>query len=120
MVSFVIVSHSAKLADGVIDLARMSAKECAMLPAGGMEDGSYGTSFDMISEAISKAYSKDGVIVLADMGSAVMTTEMVIESLNLPKIKLLECPIVSGAVSGSVLSDAGSTFEEIVNELEQL
>ena len=46
MVSFVVVSHSAKLAEGIIDLAGMSAPEVTMIPAGGLEDGSYGTSFE--------------------------------------------------------------------------
>jgi len=120
MVSFVIVSHSEKFAIGVIDLARMSAPNVTMLPAGGLPDGGYGTSFELISSAIEKAYSPDGVIVFIDMGSAVMTTEMVIESLNLEKVKMVDCPIVDGVITSTVLAESGASFEEIINELENL
>ena len=70
MVGFVIVSHSAKLAEGVADLARMMAKSAPIAPAGGLEDGGVGTSFDKISAAVEQVYSDDGVILLMDMGSA--------------------------------------------------
>lgn len=120
MVSFVIVSHSEKLADGVIDLARMSAQTCKICGAGGLEDGSYGTSFSKISATIKSVYDKDGVIVLADLGSAVLTSEMAIESLSLDKVKLSECPLVTGAVCGTVLAETGASIEEIISELEQL
>ena len=70
MVGFVIVSHSAKLAEGVADLARMMAKSAPIAPAGGLEDGSFGTSFEKISSAIDQVYSEDGVILLMDMGRA--------------------------------------------------
>ena len=86
MVGFVIVSHSAKLAEGVADLARMMAKTVPIAAAGGLEDGSFGTSFEKISNAIDQVYSGDGVILLMDMGSAVMTAEMVIESMSLEEI----------------------------------
>jgi len=119
MVSFVIVSHSAKLADGVIDLARMSAQTVKMIPAGGFEGG-YGTSLELIMNGITEAYNEDGVIVLIDMGSAVMTTEMAIENLGLDKVKMVECPLVEGAVTGTVLAEAGSSLDEIVSELEQI
>lgn len=120
MVAFVVVSHSAKLADGVIDLAKMSAPEVPMFPAGGLEDGSYGTSFEKISRAIEQASGSDGVIVLTDLGSAVMTTEMVLESLDLSNVRMAEGPIVEAAVTGTVLSASGAALDEIMEELEQL
>lgn len=120
MVSFVIVSHSEKLADGVIDLVRMSAKEVMIEPAGGMEDGGYGTSFDKIKQAIQKVYTDDGVIVLMDLGSAIMTTEMAINDINLKNVIKVECPLVTGAVSGTVLASTGASIDEIEKELKTL
>ena len=79
MVGIVIVSHSQKLAEGVIDLAALMAPETPMRAAGGMEDGGFGTSFEKINNAIEEIYSDDGVVILMDLGSAVMTTEMVLE-----------------------------------------
>ena len=118
MVSFVIVSHSAQLAEGVVDLARMMAREVTMIPAGGLEDGSHGTSFGKISAAVEVAWSEDGVILLMDMGSAVMTAEMVLEALGKPGVVLADCPLVEGAVTGSVLAESGAGLEEILEELK--
>ena len=120
MVGFVIVSHSAKLAEGVADLARMMAKTVPIAPAGGLEDGSFGTSFEKISNAIDQVYSDDGVILLMDMGSAVMTAEMVIESMEGRKLVMADCPIAEGAVTGTVGAEAGMSLEEILEDLEQV
>ena len=120
MVGFVIVSHSAKLAEGVADLARMMAKTVPIAAAGGLEDGSFGTSFEKISNAIDEVYSDDGVIMLMDMGSAVMTAEMVIESMEGRKIVMADCPIAEGAVTGTVSAESGAALEEIMEDLEQV
>ena len=120
MVGFVIVSHSAKLAEGVVDLARMMAKTAPMAAAGGLEDGSFGTSFEKISNAIDEVYSDDGVILLMDMGSAVMTAEMVIESMDGRKLAMADCPVAEGAVTGSIDAEAGMTLEDILADLEQV
>lgn len=93
MVGIVIVSHSQKLAESVVELSALMAPETPMAAAGGMEDGGFGTSFEKIYEAIDSVYSDDGVIVLMDLGSAVMTTEMVIESMEGQLIKMVDCPI---------------------------
>lgn len=120
MVGFVVVSHSSKLAEGVVDLARMMAKEVPIAAAGGLEDGSFGTSFEKISNAIDEVYSDDGVIMLMDMGSAVMTAEMVIESMEDRKIVMADCPIAEGAVAGTVSAESGASLEEILEDLEQV
>ena len=78
MVGFVIVSHSRTLADGVVELTGMMADGVPIRAAGGLDDGSFGTSYEKIANAIDEIYSDDGVIVLMDMGSAVMTAEMVL------------------------------------------
>lgn len=120
MVGFVIVSHSAKLAEGVADLSRMMARSCPIAAAGGLEDGSFGTSFEKISSAIDQVYSDDGVILLMDMGSAVMTAEMVLEAMDGRKLVLADCPIVEGAVTGTVSAESGASLEDILAELEQV
>jgi len=111
MVGIVVVSHSQKLAEGVLELAKMMAPTANISAAGGIEDGSAGTSFKKISEAIDEVYSDDGVAVLMDMGSAVMTTEMVIESMKARKIKMLDCPVAEGAVVAALEAIAGATLE---------
>ena len=82
MVGYVIVSHSKTLAEGVVELSKMMASDAKIVAAGGLEDGSFGTSYQLIKEAITAVYSEDGVLILVDMGRAVMTTELVIEDLG--------------------------------------
>ncbi len=120
MVGIVIVSHSQKLAESVVELTKMMAADAKIEAAGGMEDGGLGTSFEKINKAIEKVYSDDGVIVLVDMGSAVMTTEMVIESLGDKKVKIADCPLVEGAVTATVEASTGSDMESILKELEKV
>lgn len=120
MVGIVIVSHSAKLAEGVVDLARMMARTVPIAAAGGLEDGSFGTSFEKISNVIDQVYSDDGVLILMDMGSAVMTAEMVVESMDGRKIVLADCPVAEGAVTAAVAAEAGAPLEEILEDLEQV
>ena len=79
--------------------------------------GGFGTSYEKISNAIDEIYSDDGVIVLMDMGSAVMTAEMVLEAMPERKLVLADCPLVEGAVAATVSAIAGSSLEEIMDEL---
>ena len=114
MVGFVIVSHSQTLADGVVELTKMMADGVPIRAAGGLEDGGFGTSYEKIANAIEEIYSDDGVIVLMDMGSAVM---MVLEAMPERKLILADCPLVEGAVAATVSAIAGSSLEEIMDEL---
>ena len=120
MVGLVIVSHSENLAKSVIELTSMMAKDAKIAPAGGLEDGSFGTRFERIQTAIEQVYSDDGVIVLMDLGSAVMTTEMVLEMMEDRKIAMADCPLVEGAVVASVNAAGGMKFEEILSALERV
>ena len=120
MVGIVIVSHSEKLADAVVELTAMMAPGAKIVSAGGLEDGSLGTSFEKIQNAVEEVYSEDGVVILVDMGSAVMTTEMVIETLGYEKVQIADTPLVEGAVVATVSAVGGSSFEEIMEELSEV
>jgi len=119
MVGIVIVSHSQKLAEGVVEISRMMAETAPLAAAGGLEDGTLGTSYDKICAAVEKVYSSDGVILLMDMGSAVMTTEMVLEDLDKPNVKMLDCPLVEGAVLAAVEAAGGRSLEEISERIAE-
>jgi len=114
MVGIVIVSHSKKLAESVVELAKMMADDAPIAAAGGLEDGTFGTSYEKISAAIDSVYSDDGVVVLMDMGSAVMTTEMVIEDMTDKNVKMIDCPLVEGAVVAAIGSSSKQNMEEII------
>lgn len=118
MVGMVIVSHCEKLAEGVVDLARLMAPETPMCAAGGLDDGGFGTSFEKILNAIESVYSDDGVVILMDLGSAVMTTEMVLEMNEDKKLKMIDCPLVEGAVAASVVAEGGASIEDVIRAAE--
>ena len=113
MVGIVVVSHSQKLAEGVVELASLMAPETPM-KAAGMDDGGFGTSFEKITEAIDEVYSDDGVAIFMDLGSAVMTTEMVLESMEDRKVKMVDCPVTEGAIAAAVVAAGGASLEEVV------
>ncbi len=116
MVGIVIVSHSQKLAEGVVDATKIMANGCPVAAAGGDNDGEYGTSFEKIKSAVESVYSESGVIVLADMGSAVMTAEMVIEDMHRDNIFLVDCPIAEGAVAASLASLCGDDINSVISQ----
>ncbi len=119
MVGMVIVSHSAHLAQGVEELARLMAPDAPIAAAGGLEDGGFGTSYEKISAAIDAVTSPDGVVVLVDMGSAVMTAEMVLEDKEAENIRLVDCPVAEGAVAAAVALSAGMPLDEVAKAAEQ-
>jgi len=119
LVGIVIVSHSEKLAAGVVEIARMMAPNAPLAAAGGLEDGELGTSYARISAAVEEVYSEDGVAVLMDMGSAVMTTEIVVEDMEDKKVMMLDCPLVEGAVLAAVESTGGITLEELAVKIKE-
>ena len=83
MVGIVVVSHSARLADGVVELAiQMAGPDVTIVAAGGMDlpDRPLGTDAALIARAIDQAWSDDGVVVLMDLGSAVLSAEMAAEN----------------------------------------
>jgi phosphoenolpyruvate---glycerone phosphotransferase subunit DhaM len=116
-VGLVIVSHSAKVAEGVVELAGQMAEEVRILAAGGTEDGEIGTSATLIAEAIEAADSGDGVLVLVDLGSAVISTRMAIDELLEDelrgRVRISEGPVVEGAVIGAVQASTGSALDEV-------
>ena len=118
MVGIVIVSHSEKLAEGVVEVSRMMAENVPIVAAGGMEDGTLGTSYDKIKSAVESLYSDDGVVILADMGSAVMTAEIVLEDIKLENVKILNCPLVEGAILAAMESIGGRTLEDLAERVE--
>ena len=119
MVGIVVVSHSQRLAEGAVELAKMMAHEAKIAPAGGLEDGSAGTSFEKISAAVEEVYSDDGVAILMDMGSAVMTAEMVIEAMKKKKIIMLDGPVVEGTIVASLEAMMGTPLEELQAKVEE-
>ena len=120
MVGIVVVSHSDALAQGVVTLAREMGPHPPPLEAAGGTDepGVLGTDAQRVRAAIERAMSDDGVLVLMDLGSALMSAEFAIELLDDPpgKVLLSEAPLVEGAVAAAVSASGGASLEEVAAE----
>ena len=121
MVGLVIVSHSATLAEGVAELARGMGAEVPIELAGGIEapEPSLGTDAARVLEAIERADEGDGVVVLMDLGSAVLSAEMALDLLppeRRDRVVLSEAPLVEGAVAAAVTAKLGASLADVAAE----
>ena len=122
MVGIVIVSHSHRIAEGVAELAReMGGPDVRLETAGGLNlpDHPVGTDAVLVMEAIDRAWSDDGVLVLMDLGSAVLSAEMALDLMPEERrsgILLCEAPIVEGAVAAAVTAKLGAPLERVAQE----
>jgi dihydroxyacetone kinase phosphotransfer subunit len=113
LVGVVLVSHSEELARGLRELLlQVSTPDVAIETAGGTDDGRIGTSYERIAAAIGRADRGAGVVVLTDLGSAVLTARTVLEDLPAGPI-LVDAPFVEGAVAAAVLAGAGADLETV-------
>jgi dihydroxyacetone kinase phosphotransfer subunit len=116
VVGFVFVSHSAGLAAGLRELVAAMQPEVATRAAGGMPDGSLGTSADKIHQALVELDNPDGTLVLVDLGSAVMSAEIAREWLTADqraRVTISDAPLVEGAVVAAVNAALGLSLAEV-------
>ncbi len=114
-VGIVVVSHSAEVADATVrlvaQLANLSDDGPRMLAAGGMEDGSVGTDAVRIADAVGRADGGAGVVIMADLGSAVLSARTAIEELLEPavaeRVVISRGPLVEGTFVAAVQASAG-------------
>ena len=121
MVGLVIVSHSATLAEGVAELARGMGAEVPIELAGGIDapEPALGTDAARVLEAIERADKGDGVLVLMDLGSAVLSAEMALDLLpeeRRERVVLSEAPLVEGAVAAAVTAKLGASLADVAAE----
>lgn len=115
-VGLVLVSHSAKLAEGLAELAAQMAADVTILPAGGLEDGSIGTSYDFIEGAISHAIGQGlSVVVLTDLGSATMTVESVLEFLDEDQALFVDAPLVEATIAAATAAQQGDDLGAVAD-----
>ena len=124
MVGIVIVSHSWKISEGVCDLAReMANNHTGIVSAGGLEDGSIGTDAQRIADAICEADDGDGVVILADIGSSIMSAEAAIELLedegNNINAVIADAPLVEGAICAVVEAASGASVDSVLKAAEE-
>jgi PTS hybrid protein len=120
-VALVLVSHSQRLAQGAVELSAQMAPGVLLLAAGGTDDGGLGTSYDRVAGAIGEALAaSEGAVVLADLGSAVMTVESVLdlEDGYDGRVLLADAPFVEGAVAAAVTAHGGGDVAAVLASAE--
>ena len=122
MIGIVLVSHSAALAEGLSDLVgQVSGEDVRVRPAGGSGDGGLGTDPDRIAAAIRDADTGSGVVVLVDIGSAVLSVKAILAGGDVGGIdvRLADAPLVEGAVAASVLAATGADLAAVAAAAEE-
>jgi phosphoenolpyruvate---glycerone phosphotransferase subunit DhaM len=121
MVGIVIVSHSRDIAAGTAALAaQMAGDEVRIEAAGGAPDGGLGTDGARVEAAIEAADQGDGAIVLGDLGSAILTARHVLDGHERNgAVRLVDAPLVEGAVAAAVMSSAGRPVDEVAAAAEE-
>lgn len=123
MVGVVIVSHSFKVAEGIREMAlQMASPDQKIIAAGGTEENRIGTDAVKILNAINEADEGDGVIVLVDLGSAVLSAEVAMEMLDdivRERVRIADTPILEGSISAVVEASIGSPLEAVIATAEE-
>ena len=120
-VGIVLVSHSAELAAGAAQLAaQVSGGTVTIIAAGGTDDGELGTSAAKVERGLSLAESGGGVVVLSDLGSAVLTVRAVLEDEDpAANVVMADAPFVEGAVAATVTAAAGGDIKAVAAAAEE-
>ncbi len=121
IVGIVLVSHSAALAEGAAYLAaQVSGGMVTIVAAGGTDDGDLGTSAAKVERGLREADGGVGVVVLPDLGSAVLTVRAVLEDHGeAASVLLADAPFVEGAVAATVAAAGGADIKAVAAAAEE-
>jgi phosphoenolpyruvate-protein phosphotransferase len=123
VIGIVVVSHSQQLARSAVDLALEMVHGVGpkISIAAGVYDGSMGTDATQIAASIAEVASPDGVLVLVDLGSAVLSAGLALELIDLPGIdvRITSAPFVEGLMAGLVRAAAGASLDEVEREARE-
>ncbi|MGO4300476.1 dihydroxyacetone kinase phosphoryl donor subunit DhaM [Leifsonia sp. RAF41] len=115
-VGIVFVSHSPQIAAGMVELAGQMAGSVRLVAAGGTDDEGIGTSFTKVMSGVAEADSGDGVVVVSDLGSALLTAETVLDMLDeeqRSRVRVVDVPFVEGGVAAAVAAESGSPLDAV-------
>ncbi|WP_267423207.1 MULTISPECIES: dihydroxyacetone kinase phosphoryl donor subunit DhaM [unclassified Curtobacterium] len=116
-VGILVVSHSAAIASGTVELARQMAADVQLVAAGGTDDGGIGTSFEAITAGIEELATADAVVVLCDLGSAYLTTDTALDFLDddlRARVHVSDAPVVEGTVAAAVAAQTGGDVDAVL------
>jgi PTS hybrid protein len=120
VIGIVLVSHSATLAQGLAEmLAAIGSQDVPVAVAGGAAHGGLGTSVEFIQAAIDAADRGDGVVIIPDLGSSVLSAKTVLGDGNGRRAVLVDAPFVEGAVAAAVTAASGASLDEVAEAARQ-
>ena len=123
MVSLVVVSHSYQVAQGVKEMAlQMLSGKISIAATGGTKEGTLGTDVFAIQEAIRSVLGPEGVVVLVDIGGAVISVEMALEGIDptdRDKVVIADAPLVEGAIMAATQASLGANLLEVKKMAEE-
>ena len=97
----------------------MAGPDVRIEVAGGGPDGALGTDDTLVRDAIRRANQGDGVVVLGDLGSAILTIRHVLERQSNGHARLVDAPLVEGAVAAAVVASTGCALGDVANAAEE-
>ena len=123
MTGLVLVSHSAELARAALGLAAglIPGLDVRVELAAGLPDGGLGTDATEVAAAIEKADDGEGVLVLADLGSGIMSAETALELVDPglgARVRLSSAPLVEGLIGAYAAAGIGKPFNDVADEAE--
>ena len=118
-VGIVLVSHSPQLAAGLQLLAgQMAGPDVRIEPAGGGPDGGLGTSEPLVRQAMAQADQGEGVVLICDLGSSILTVREILGGNGNGRFRLVDAPFVEGAVAAAVVASSGASLDEVARAAE--
>jgi phosphoenolpyruvate-protein phosphotransferase/dihydroxyacetone kinase phosphotransfer subunit len=120
-VGIVVVAHSRALATAAVALAAemLHGGDVRIEIAAGLDETTFGTDATRIHDAVVAADSGDGVVVLMDLGSAVLSAELALELLApslRERVVLSPAPLVEGLVVAAVSAASGAGRDQVAAE----
>jgi len=119
----VLVSHSAELARAALGLTTglIPGLDVRVELAAGLPDGGLGTDATEVAAAIERADDGEGVLVLADLGSGIMSAETALELVDPglgARVRLSSAPLVEGLIGAYAAAGIGKPFNDVADEAE--
>ena len=122
LVSLILVSHSATIAQGVAELVgQVAGDDVSVATVGGASDGSLGTDGGRVLQVLESAAAGSGAVVLMDIGSSVLAVRAALAELpsdGLARLRVADAPLVEGALAAAVTASTGATLAEVAEAAE--
>ncbi|MBG6243867.1 hypothetical protein CS369_01585 [Candidatus Symbiopectobacterium sp. 'North America'] len=125
MVNIVVVSHSKRLAEGVVELAAQmthGSVKFAVAAGIGDPDNPIGTDPIAVMTAIQEVQDEGDVLVMVDMGSAILSTDLALELLGeayATRVHVCAAPLVEGTIAAAVVAASGGDIRQVIAEAHQ-